>query len=258
MSEPFVVSSSGSTACSARAREVTSRRHRCTPPGSGVAGGVEQILIELAHGLSSLEYGDEEYLFLTSTISRTTCVAVWRARQRNSSRAVTGLARPTAMSVGRRRVASCSTCPRQSSRSAANAAATKSSRVMLSSVSTGCSKESPTELSPARLYKSRRFSGRSSPGARSERRHQQYRHQPRDPARSIVALLFPESELVPGTRVSAARRPTRESGGGLRQPPARKKIPSIWSILPDTGSPKPGSTDARVNPIPARYPNISR
>jgi len=65
--------------------------------------------IELAHGLSSLEYGDEEYLFLTSTISRTTCVAVWRARQRNSSRAVTGLARPTAMSVGRRRVASCST-----------------------------------------------------------------------------------------------------------------------------------------------------
>ena len=51
---------------------------------------------------------------------------------------------------------------------------------------------------------------------------------------------------------------TRESGDGLRQPPARKKIPSIWSILPDTGSPKPGSTDARVNPIPARYPSISR
>lgn len=32
----------------------------------GVAGGVEQVMIGLAHGLSSLEDGDEEYFFLTS------------------------------------------------------------------------------------------------------------------------------------------------------------------------------------------------
>jgi glycosyltransferase involved in cell wall biosynthesis len=34
--------------------------------GAGVAGGVEQIMIGLAHGLSSLDDGNEEYLFLTS------------------------------------------------------------------------------------------------------------------------------------------------------------------------------------------------
>ena len=33
---------------------------------AGVAGGVEQVMIGLAHGLSSLDGGDEEYFFLTS------------------------------------------------------------------------------------------------------------------------------------------------------------------------------------------------
>lgn len=34
--------------------------------GEGLAGGVEQVVIGLAHGLSQLDDGDEEYLFLTS------------------------------------------------------------------------------------------------------------------------------------------------------------------------------------------------
>src|SRR5689334_25171984 len=33
---------------------------------AGLAGGVEQVMIGLAHGLSLLDDGDEEYLFLTS------------------------------------------------------------------------------------------------------------------------------------------------------------------------------------------------
>ena len=40
---------------------IDARRH-----GEGVAGGVEQVVIGLAHGLSALGDGDEEYLFLTS------------------------------------------------------------------------------------------------------------------------------------------------------------------------------------------------
>src|SRR2546423_1341381 len=32
---------------------------------SGISGGVETVVIGLAHGLSRLEDGDEEYLFLT-------------------------------------------------------------------------------------------------------------------------------------------------------------------------------------------------
>src|SRR5687767_11697426 len=34
-------------------------------PGSGAVGGVEQVMIGLASGLSKLGDGDEEYLFLT-------------------------------------------------------------------------------------------------------------------------------------------------------------------------------------------------
>jgi hypothetical protein len=34
--------------------------------GEGVAGGVEQVIIGLAGGLSTLDDGDEEYYFLTS------------------------------------------------------------------------------------------------------------------------------------------------------------------------------------------------
>jgi hypothetical protein len=33
--------------------------------GSGISGGVEQVVIGLAAGLSRLDDGDEEYLFLT-------------------------------------------------------------------------------------------------------------------------------------------------------------------------------------------------
>lgn len=81
--------------------------------------------------------------------------------------------------------------------------------------------------------------------------------------RRPAARLRAGHDAIPSRAASVARAldPTstiRGSGGELRQPPDRKKIPSIWSILPDTGSPKPGSMDARVNPIPARYPSISR